>query len=99
VDPGVGTQRQAILLETGGHRFIGPDNGLFSFLMDNDCLFGQSNLQNWRWRRFHAPFMAGTFLRRLLPMLHREFLVVRLVSVENLVQLMQPYFQTTKTFS
>lgn len=28
VDPGVGTCRKAIILEAGGHYFVGPDNGL-----------------------------------------------------------------------
>jgi S-adenosylmethionine hydrolase len=37
VDPGVGTLRKAILLETMGQHFIGPDNGLFSYLtLKND---------------------------------------------------------------
>ena len=33
VDPGVGTERKAICLDCAGQRFIGPDNGLFSFLL------------------------------------------------------------------
>jgi S-adenosylmethionine hydrolase len=38
VDPGVGTDRGAIMLECGGQIFIGPDNGLFSYLTyQNDC--------------------------------------------------------------
>jgi S-adenosylmethionine hydrolase len=32
VDPGVGTERRAIAGESGGHRFVAPDNGLLSFL-------------------------------------------------------------------
>jgi S-adenosyl-L-methionine hydrolase (adenosine-forming) len=32
VDPGVGTLRRPILVEAGGHSFIGPDNGVFSML-------------------------------------------------------------------
>ena len=35
VDPGVGTTRRPILVEAEGHRFIGPDNGVFSFLYDS----------------------------------------------------------------
>lgn len=31
VDPGVGTERRAILLETEEYLFVGPDNGLFTF--------------------------------------------------------------------
>jgi S-adenosylmethionine hydrolase len=34
VDPGVGTARRPILVEAGGHRFIGPDNGVFSMIYD-----------------------------------------------------------------
>jgi len=32
VDPGVGTRRKSLVVETGDHFFVGPDNGLFSFL-------------------------------------------------------------------
>lgn len=33
VDPGVGTERKIILMETGaGHYFVGPDNGLLSLI-------------------------------------------------------------------
>jgi hypothetical protein len=34
VDPGVGTARRPILVEAGGHRFIGPDNGVFTLVYD-----------------------------------------------------------------
>ncbi len=36
VDPGVGTGRAVILVRKAGHIFIGPDNGLFSFLYPAD---------------------------------------------------------------
>lgn len=32
VDPGVGTERRAMVAECHGHRFVAPDNGLLSFL-------------------------------------------------------------------
>jgi S-adenosylmethionine hydrolase len=32
VDPGVGTDRAVLLVRKDGHVFVGPDNGLFSFL-------------------------------------------------------------------
>ena len=34
VDPGVGTARHPILLESQGCRFIGPDNGVFTLVQD-----------------------------------------------------------------
>lgn len=35
VDPGVGTTRKPILVEAGGQRFIGPDNGVFTMIYDS----------------------------------------------------------------
>lgn len=35
VDPGVGTERKAVYLQTRDQIFIGPDNGLFSYLLYN----------------------------------------------------------------
>lgn len=32
VDPGVGSARRALGVASGGHLFVGPDNGLFTFL-------------------------------------------------------------------
>jgi len=32
VDPWVGTSRRALAVSAGGHLFVGPDNGLFTFL-------------------------------------------------------------------
>jgi S-adenosylmethionine hydrolase len=34
VDPGVGTARRPILVEAGGHRFIGPDNGVLTMIFE-----------------------------------------------------------------
>ncbi len=36
IDPGVGTSRKPIYLQAGNHIFIGPDNGLFSYLLYNN---------------------------------------------------------------
>lgn len=32
VDPGVGSERRAVVLEADGRRYVGPDNGLFSLV-------------------------------------------------------------------
>ena len=34
VDPGVGTDRRAIAAEAGGHRFVAPDNGVLSRIIE-----------------------------------------------------------------
>ena len=36
VDPGVGTARRPISVESGGQIFIGPDNGVFSMVASGD---------------------------------------------------------------
>ena len=35
VDPGVGSERRPIIVKSGEHFFVGPDNGLFSYLHDD----------------------------------------------------------------
>ncbi|RMF91196.1 MAG: hypothetical protein D6733_01825 [Methanobacteriota archaeon] len=32
VDPGVGTERRGVIIESEGHLFVGPDNGVFSLI-------------------------------------------------------------------
>ena len=58
VDPGVGSARRAILVETENYYFIAPDNGLLSFVFDetNNCrVFEISN------KDFFAENISTTF--------------------------------------
>lgn len=36
VDPGVGTDRRAVALRANGHWFVGPDNGVFPLVLNED---------------------------------------------------------------
>jgi len=36
VDPGVGSTRRPIAISAGGYTFVGPDNGLFSYVLDHE---------------------------------------------------------------
>lgn len=36
VDPGVGTERKGIVVKTSQHYFVGPDNGIFSFVLHRE---------------------------------------------------------------
>src|SRR5437773_7397654 len=36
VDPGVGSTRRPIAICAGGYTFVGPDNGLFSYILDRE---------------------------------------------------------------
>ena len=35
IDPGVGTSRRGVIVQSGGQSFIGPDNGLFTFILSD----------------------------------------------------------------
>jgi S-adenosylmethionine hydrolase len=51
VDPGVGSDRRAIAAEIGPWRCVGPDNGLFSGLLDRWPLIRAVTLENAAYRR------------------------------------------------
>jgi S-adenosylmethionine hydrolase len=51
VDPGVGTERRPVALRAGDRFFVGPDNGLFSLVLDGatpDALVVLDDPQCWR---------------------------------------------------
>lgn len=51
VDPGVGSERHAIALETSHGFLVGPDNGLFTALLDDEDLLRAVRLTNPRYFR------------------------------------------------
>ncbi len=58
VDPGVGSHRKAILVETNEHYFIAPDNGLLSFVFNEKSRFKVFELTN---ERYFAEKVSATF--------------------------------------
>jgi len=56
VDPGVGTNRRPILVETGRSNFIGPDNGIFGFALGEARRVVELSEQ-----RFHRNGLSTTF--------------------------------------
>ena len=46
VDPGVGGKRKGILIRTDDYFFVGPDNGIFSFIYDQEKVREMVNLTN-----------------------------------------------------
>lgn len=55
VDPGVGSARKPILVEWRGHRFVGPDNGIFSFFLDEGTVYHLTEA------RYFLPEIEATF--------------------------------------
>src|SRR6266700_110576 len=68
VDPGVGTLRRPILVEAAGQLFVGPDNGVFAFILSdqkhkvravtNTKFFLQPVSQTFHGRDIFAPVAA-----------------------------------------
>jgi S-adenosylmethionine hydrolase len=52
VDPGVGSTRRALALETAEHRFVGPDNGIFTPLIQSGAVNHAVELTEGRYWRF-----------------------------------------------
>lgn len=59
VDPGVGSARRAIEVETTVHRFVGPDNGLFSAVLERESTWNAVEIRN-----------AGYFRSEVSPTFH-----------------------------
>jgi S-adenosyl-L-methionine hydrolase (adenosine-forming) len=68
VDPGVGSERRAILVEAAGQYFVGPDNGIFTMVMarekhkarviTNDSYFHWPASRTFQGRDVFAPVGA-----------------------------------------
>jgi hypothetical protein len=58
VDPGVGSRRAAMAVKAGGYVFIGPDNGLFSLVMDN---YYKSEVRSLESTRYFQKEISATF--------------------------------------
>jgi S-adenosyl-L-methionine hydrolase (adenosine-forming) len=58
VDPGVGSTRRAIALHAGKWFFVGPDNGVFSFVLTEQSLHEAVSLTN---PMYQLPQVSSTF--------------------------------------
>lgn len=58
VDPGVGSNRRALLIECAQQYFIGPDNGLFSWICEREGKFVARQLVN---EKFFRQPVSATF--------------------------------------
>ncbi len=58
VDPGVGSERRALLVETNNYVLIGPDNGCLSLLMEKDGVKRAFDISSSRYRLANV---SGTF--------------------------------------
>jgi S-adenosylmethionine hydrolase len=61
VDPGVGSLRQPILIKTKDFFFVGPDNGIFSFIYQREDLTDIIVISN---KKYFLSEVSGTFHAR-----------------------------------
>ncbi|MGB2988727.1 MAG: SAM-dependent chlorinase/fluorinase, partial [Candidatus Zixiibacteriota bacterium] len=61
VDPGVGGQRQPLLIKSKDFFFVGPDNGVFSFVFENERISDIVVLSN---KEYFLAELSGTFHAR-----------------------------------
>jgi S-adenosylmethionine hydrolase len=72
VDPGVGSERAALAVEAEGHFFVGPDNGVFTFIPGGTTVTletSQASSRTFHGRDVFAPaagrLLAGASLHEL----------------------------------
>jgi len=67
VDPGVGSSRLSLIIKTANYYFVGPDNGLFSYIYQKEAytayaikteLFGENISSTFHGRDIFAPVAA-----------------------------------------
>lgn len=58
VDPGVGSERRAIVVETKDHLFVGPDNGIFGYIYERAGEYRVFHLTN---EEFFRRDVSSTF--------------------------------------
>ncbi len=58
VDPGVGTARRAVAVETPCGCFVAPDNGVLSYVLAREAVTAAVSLTN---PRYHLPHVSHTF--------------------------------------
>jgi S-adenosyl-L-methionine hydrolase (adenosine-forming) len=58
VDPDVGTERCGLVIQTSNYLFVGPDNGLFSWVLKNELDAEVRQLEN---PEFWRPTVSSTF--------------------------------------
>ncbi|MEK7067081.1 MAG: SAM-dependent chlorinase/fluorinase [Patescibacteria group bacterium] len=59
VDPGVGSKREPICLDTGNYIFIGPNNGLFHYILNNPKISYKSYIIKEEFRSVRSTTFHG----------------------------------------
>jgi hypothetical protein len=90
VDPGVGSTRKPLIVASRGYFFVGPDNGIFSYVFDGNCNVYEIKIKTPLSSTFHARDIFGPTAARLAQGLHPQQLGAQIKNVKIL------RFPTTK---
>ena len=67
VDPGVGSKRRAVAIETEDYLWVGPDNGVFTTVLARQAMRQAVALTNPAYHRSNAVVIAARTTRSALP--------------------------------
>jgi S-adenosylmethionine hydrolase len=87
VDPGVGSNRDILCVELGSYRFIGPNNGIFHYLLDKEGVKIhkiQQQCFNSESVTFHG---RDIFAPAAVSLTAGDFSILRLISNDKIVRL------------
>ncbi|GAH09086.1 unnamed protein product, partial [marine sediment metagenome] len=65
VDPGVGSERKPIIVKSSGYFFVGPDNGIFSYIYNEDAQVYAIAVKESTSSTFHARDIFGPVAAKL----------------------------------
>ena len=65
VDPGVGSKRKPVIVLSDGHYFVGPDNGIFSYIYNRNSIVYKIIVNKSVSSTFHARDIFGPVAARI----------------------------------
>ena len=83
IDPGVGGKRKPLIVDSLGHYFVGPDNGLFSYVYKPESEVYTIDVGEAASQTFHARDIFGPVAARLATGVPPEKLGKRLFDYEH----------------
>lgn len=89
VDPGVGSKREPICIDTGNYIFIGPNNGLFHHILNNPSITFKSYVIKEEFRSERSTTFHGRdlFTPAAIEIAKGNFDIVNPIDKEKLIQI------------
>ena len=87
VDPGVGSKREPICIDTGNYKFIGPNNGLFHYLLNDPEISYKSYMIKEEFRPVKSTTFHGRdlFTPAAIEIAKNNFDIVKPIDRDKLV--------------